>query len=45
MALSNAPPNILLTVADDLGFSDLGAFGGERLTISPISSRRYWRKW
>ena len=33
-ALSNAPdtparPNILLIVADDLGFSDLGAFGGE----------------
>lgn len=23
------PPNILLIVADDLGFSDLGAFGGE----------------
>ena len=45
MALSNAPPNILLTVADDLGFSDLGAFGGERLTFSPISSRKYWRKW
>ena len=22
-------PNILLIVADDLGFSDLGAFGGE----------------
>lgn len=25
----NARPNILLIVADDLGFSDLGAFGGE----------------
>jgi len=29
MASSNARPNILLIVADDLGFSDLGAFGGE----------------
>ncbi|WP_101756680.1 arylsulfatase [Oceanicoccus sp. KOV_DT_Chl] len=26
---SQAQPNILLIVADDLGFSDLGAFGGE----------------
>ena len=24
-----APPNILLIVADDLGFTDIGAFGGE----------------
>jgi len=24
-----ARPNVLLIVADDLGFSDLGAFGGE----------------
>jgi arylsulfatase A-like enzyme len=28
----NHPPNILLIVADDLGFSDLGAFGGEMTT-------------
>lgn len=27
------PPNILLIVADDLGFSDLGAFGGEIQTL------------
>ena len=26
------PPNILLIVADDLGFSDMGAFGGEIAT-------------
>jgi len=26
---SNASPNVLIIVADDLGFSDLGAFGGE----------------
>lgn len=25
----NAPPNILLIVADDLGYSDIGAFGSE----------------
>lgn len=28
-ALKKARPNILLIVADDLGFSDIGAFGGE----------------
>lgn len=27
--VSDARPNILLIVADDLGFTDLGAFGGE----------------
>ena len=26
------PPNILVIVADDMGFSDLGAFGGEIAT-------------
>ena len=29
MPESNNRPNVLLIVADDLGFSDLGAFGGE----------------
>jgi len=29
MRISPRPPNILLIVADDLGYSDLGAFGGE----------------
>lgn len=28
-ASSDRPPNILLIVADDLGFSDLGCYGGE----------------
>jgi len=28
-AASREKPNILLTVADDLGYSDIGAFGGD----------------
>jgi len=28
-AASPGPPNVLLIVADDLGFSDIGSFGGE----------------
>lgn len=31
-ATAARPPNILLIVADDLGYSDLGAFGGEIAT-------------
>ena len=30
-------PNILLIVADDMGYSDLGAFGGEISTPNPDS--------
>jgi len=30
----SSPPNILLIVADDLGYSDIGAFGGEISTPS-----------
>ncbi|KAA5839806.1 sulfatase-like hydrolase/transferase [Pseudomonas chlororaphis] len=29
VAVAAQPPNILLIVADDLGYSDLGSFGGE----------------
>lgn len=29
LCASNPPPNFLVIVADDLGYSDLGAFGGE----------------
>lgn len=32
VAKQPSPPNILLVVADDMGFSDLGAFGGEIAT-------------
>jgi len=28
-AVAKAPPNILLILADDMGYSDIGAFGGE----------------
>lgn len=33
-AVSDARPNVLLIVADDMGFSDAGAFGGEIATPS-----------
>lgn len=26
---TNKPPNVLIILADDLGFSDVGCFGGE----------------
>ena len=37
------PPNILLIVVDDLGFSDPGAFGGEIQTpyLDAISWKDY----
>jgi hypothetical protein len=31
-------PNFLIIVADDLGFSDIGAFGGEVATPNPMRS-------
>ena len=35
-------PNILLVVADDLGYSDIGAFGSEILTPNLDPARSYW---
>jgi arylsulfatase len=32
MAKDHKRPNILLIVADDLGYSDIGSFGGEIAT-------------
>jgi hypothetical protein len=32
LPLRAAPPNVLLILADDLGFSDLGCYGGEIAT-------------
>ena len=29
---ADAPPNILIILADDMGFSDLGCYGGEIAT-------------
>jgi arylsulfatase len=34
-----SPPNILLIVADDLGYSDIGSFGGEIATAAPPPAR------
>ncbi|RXZ42220.1 hypothetical protein EBB06_14340 [Crenobacter cavernae] len=41
-------PNVLLIVADDLGYSDIGAFGGEISTPNlgrPLSNVSYGRRW
>jgi hypothetical protein len=35
-------PNILVIVADDLGFSDLGAFGGEIHTPNLDALKKQW---
>ena len=39
--LANEKPNLLLIVADDMGYSDLGCFGGEIRTpnIDAIAAR------
>ena len=39
-ATVSKPPNILLIVADDLGYTDLGAFGSEIPT--PARSEKAW---
>jgi arylsulfatase len=31
------PPNIMIILADDLGFSDIGAYGGEIKTLILIA--------
>jgi arylsulfatase len=37
-------PNILLIVADDLGYSDIGSFGGEIATPT-LDQPRPWTIW
>ena len=34
-AMSQEQPNIIVILADDLGYSDLGCFGGEITTPTP----------
>ena len=41
-AQSSTPPNIVLILCDDMGFSDLGCYGSEIQTPNINISRRKW---
>jgi hypothetical protein len=38
-----SPPNVLLIVADDMGYSDIGPFGGEITTPTLDTLASDWR--
>ena len=46
----DAPPNVLLIVADDMGYSDIGPFGGEIATpcqpaqVTSIAPSKAWER-
>ena len=37
-AEQSSPPNIVLIIADDLGYGDLGAYGGQRIATPNIDA-------